>query len=349
MTRVEQDKVDGPDPSGGYRHPDPVTDEALTWFAALQDGVPDAGTLAAFQDWRRSDPRRAAAFDRLAEIAGMPELRAATLASPSAPAVRPPAPAPAPLPPPVSLPKPRRAPRRRRWVAWVAASAALVAAGLHLYPAAALRWAADHWTAAGERREFPLPDGSRLLLGGGSAVALDFAEGRRLVRLLRGEGFFEVVPDAAHPFRVVAAHSTVQVTGTAFAVRSGEREDAVVLERGRVSVTGSAQPDQSLALAPGERVTATDDGLSVAVRVDSASALAWREGRFIFHDQPLGTVVETLRRYHDGTILLLGRRIGEERVSGNFRLDDPVGALRSLAQIAGARMAVLPAGVIVIG
>ena len=122
-----------------------------------------------------------------------------------------------------------------------------------------------------------------------------------------------------------------------------------MLERGRVSVTGSARPDRSLVLEPGERVTATESGLSAAVRVDPGMALAWRDGRIAFHDQPFGRVVETLRRYHDGTILVIGRRAEQERVSGNFRLDDPVGALRSLAEIAGARMAVLPAGVIIIG
>lgn len=59
--------------------------------------------------------------------------------------------------------------------------------------------------------------------------------------------------------------------------------------------------------------------------------------------------METLRRHHSGTILLIGSRLGRERVSGNYRLDDPVGALRSLAEITAARMIVLPGGIVVLG
>ncbi len=332
---MEQDKADGPDREGGYRHADPIVDAALNWFVTLLDAPVDAETLAAYQAWRQSDPRHAAAFDRLAAVNDMPELRAATLAG---------------VPPPVTLPRPmpRRA-TRGTWWGSLAAAAVLAAIGLHLFPAVALRWNADHRTVAGEQREIALPDGSRLLLDTTSAVALDFGEGRRTVRLLQGQGYFDVVPDPARPFRVVGGYSAVEVTGTAFAVRADDGQDAVVLERGRVSVSRLEDPGRPLALLPGDRVTATALGLSGVVRADPGVALAWREGRYVFHEQPFADVVDNLRRYYSGTILLLDDRVGRERVSGNYRLDDPVGTLRALTGITGVRMITLPAGIIILG
>jgi len=379
MVRVEQEKTDGPEGAGqerngtsageGYRHADPVVDAALDWFVAFQGGPPDDETLAAYQLWRAADPRHAPAFDRLAAMSGMPELHAATLATAPPSAVQasvPPAPRPsAPYPPashPSAVPFPRRrdvrsrpAPQRaRRGARWgsLAAAVFLAAIGLNLYPELTLRWSADHRTAAGERREIALPDGSRLSLDTGSAVALDFAEGRRSVRMLRGEGYFDVVSDPSRPFRVSGGFSTVEVTGTAFAVRADDSADAVVLERGRVSVSPPAAlggADRAVTLAPGDRVTADARGLSAVARAEPGTALAWREGRYIFHQQPFAAVVDNLRRYYPGLIVVLDHRTDGERVSGNYRLDDPAAALRSVAAIAGVRMTTLPGGLIIFG
>ncbi|CAO3458924.1 hypothetical protein [Azospirillum argentinense] len=314
-------------------------DEALTWFVTLLDAPADPVTRAAYQAWRNRDPRHAAAFDRLSSLGGMPELQAATLAHH-----------------PQTAPSPaaaRSAPRRRSrwsggWRASLAAAALLLAIGVHLQPTLALRLTADHRTAVGERREIALPDRSRLILDTDSAVALDFAEGRRHVRLLRGQAYFDVVSDPAHPFRVTAGFSTVEVTGTAFTVRSDGGQDAVFLERGRVSVSRREPPGQTVSLAPGDRVTATADGLSAPSRPDPAVALAWRDGRYVFHDQPFAAVVDAIRRYHGAPVILIGDRLAGARVSGNYRLDDPIAALRSLADVVGARVTELPAGIILL-
>ncbi|TWA66416.1 FecR family protein [Azospirillum brasilense] len=336
---MEKDEADGRQDAKAYRHADPVIDEALTWFVTLLDAPVDPDTRAAYQAWRNRDPRHAAAFDRLSSLGSMPELQqASTLAH-----------HPQTSPPPLAI---RSAARSRGWFggwrASLAAAALLLAIGVHLQPTLALRLTADHRTDAGERREIALPDRSRLILDTDSAVALDFAEGRRHVRLLRGQAYFDVVGDPAHPFRVTAGFSEVEVTGTAFTVRSDGGQDAVFLERGRVSVSRREPPGQTLSLVPGDRVTATADGLSAPARPDPAVALAWKDGRYVFRDQPFATVVDTLRRYHGAPIVLIGDRLAGARVSGNYRLDDPVAAIRSLADVVGAHVTELPAGLILL-
>ncbi len=351
MTRVRQEPEDtGRSEADAYRHPDPIADAALTWFVTLQDAAADAETLAAYQAWRRSDPRHAAAFDRLASISRMPELTAATLASHGHSPLQDDAFPALPRDAVARMPARRRRPAR----AWVrlgslAAAVLLAVFALSLVPALTVDWRADFATAAGDRLEIGLPDGSRLLLNTASAVALDFGQGRRHVRLLRGEAFFDVVPDPSRPFHVLAGFSTVEVTGTAFSVRTDGDADSVFLERGRVTVRDDEQPDRTQPLAPGEQVIASALGLSPVARVRPELALAWREGRYVFHEQPMSAVVDNLRRYHAAPILVLDGRVNQQRVSGNYRLEDPVGALRSLAAITGIRMTVLPGGLIVLG
>ncbi|NUB15995.1 DUF4880 domain-containing protein [Azospirillum brasilense] len=373
--RVTQDKADGSRASGGgadgrsagaesgaYRHADPIMDEALTWFVARLDSPTDPDAETAFQAWCDADPRHAEAFERLSALSAMPELREATLAQrlPSTPPTMLPARPAAEqriAKGPDRLAPQRSGPQRSGlWGGWRGALAAgllLAVVGWKLEPTLELALFADVRTAAGEQREIDLPDRSRLVLDTDSAVALDFAEGRRGVRLMRGQAYFDVARAPSRPFRVTAAFSTVEVTGTAFTVRTEDGLDSVFLERGRVSVLPLSGPDrngldQAVALEPGDRVTATAGGLSPVGRADPAVALAWRDGRYVFHDQPFATVVETVRRYYGHPVLLLDDRIAAVRISGNYRLDDPAAALRSLAGIVGARVTELPAGILLL-
>ncbi len=81
---------------------------------------------------------------------------------------------------------------------------ACFAAGWWQYPRLMIAWEADYTTATGAQSMIPLPDGSTMVLNTASAVSLDFENGRRRVRLLRGEAFFDVRHDPAHPFTVAA-------------------------------------------------------------------------------------------------------------------------------------------------
>ncbi len=67
-----------------------------------------------------------------------------------------------------------------------------------------------------------------------------------------------------------------------------------------------------------------------------------------FENQPLGTVLNELRRYYVGTIIVANSRIGRLIVTGNYRLDRIEGAIRSLADAAGVGMARIPGGIIIL-
>ena len=199
---------------------------------------------------------------------------------------------------------------RSRWrnARLTAAAAVLVVAGAGLVWRAALSPqmaqmpanAKTHFaTATGALDSLQLPDGSRVLLGPGSALDLAPAFGTATRELtLKGEARFDIAHDASHPFIVHTAAASFRDVGTVFAVHSDEADGArVVVSAGVVAV--QSHPDSSVVtLTAGDRATIAPTG---ALRVERAGAtsddLAWMSGHLVFRDAPVAQVAADLRRW----------------------------------------------------
>lgn len=329
-----------------YRHPDTITDEALAWYMRLQDGPLDVAAREEFEQWRASDSRCEETFARLERMHDLPSLRRA--AEHDARASRDARGAMAGVPPiGVSQAGAGMLARMRTGLA-AAVALVVLAAGILQGPELWLRWQADHITAVGERQSVRLPDGSAMTLNTASAVALDFEDGNRRVRLLRGEAYFDVHHDDAHPFVVTAGFSETRNLGTAFVVRRGAAEDAVVLEEGAVSVGRRAGGGDRAMLDPGQMVVARDGALLPVEEADLGRALAWLDGRVVFRDQSFEAALAALRRYYGGRVIVMDGRLRHISVSGNYHVDEPEAAIRTLAEAVGVSVIRLPAGVLIL-
>ena len=88
----------------------------------------------------------------------------------------------------------------------------------------------------------------------------------------------------------------------------------------RVKGTGQEQ-----ILIPGEQARISgSDGRIVVETVDAAQAVAWKDGWFQFSDQPLGSVIRELGRWHDLEVKLTSEDVGRIRVSGKMAIHDPL-------------------------
>lgn len=302
---------------------DAVTDEALDWHLRLIAGPVDAATLRAFEAWRDADPLRREISDRLQAMQAMPSLRLAT----------------------ERLAAPRNRPRRV--VPMALAASLLLAIGLWQGPGILLHMRADYVTATGERQRILLPDGSTMVMNTESAVALDFDDTRRQVRLLSGEAYFDVV-HGPRPFSVIGEYSETLDIGTAFSVHRTGDEDVVVLDRGAVVVTRLSEQSDRATLSPGDRVVARSDSLLPARGTESGNSLAWIDGRVIFDGTAFADALDSLRRYFPGTVVVATGRLDDLRMSGSYDLDRPEDAIRTLAQAAGGRVHALPGRVLLI-
>jgi len=331
---VRQDNDNGFRQSDNGRHP--VADEALDWFMRLQEER-DPETLAAFERWRGSDPLKHELFAQLSHLHAMPALRQATLQD----AKR------------FNLLEGKSTAFTRRSSQWLSAVSAIaatliIAVAWHHYPRWALYWQADYLTATGEHKTITLPDGSSVTLNTASAITTDFKAGHRNVVLLQGEAFFDVKHDPAHPFIVSGHFSEVVVKGTAFDVQAASGEDVVVLERGSVDVSRVAPETGVAQLKPDQMIVATASGLSPVQNANIAQTLAWREGRIIFHDRPFLEALHDLDRYYSGTVITMAATSTTPAVSGNYRIDDPESAIRTLAASAGLSVTRLPGSVLIL-
>ena len=253
-----------------------------------------------------------------------------------------PAPGPSPAPPPVAPNATRgtRAPRRRRLGLSLAALTAAACLALAFGPSLLLRLQADHVTAAAETRRLTLEDGSVLHLAPESAIDLRFTDEGRSVALLAGEAFFEVTPDARRPFAVEAEGLRARAIGTAYGVRISSGAVSVEVASGIVGVRSSATaPPVDLRLELGQALRFDrDTGTTSLDRRAPSDMATWRQGTLLVTDASIAEVVEALRPYQRGWIVIADDRLAARRVNGIYDLRDPDSALRALVHPAGGEV-----------
>ncbi|MDD0844690.1 FecR family protein [Pseudomonas sp. Gutcm_11s] len=296
--------------------------QALDWLIRLDDA--DAATRNEFETWLSASEDNARAYRQASQMWGSPLLDVAASG--------------------LQQVNQQRQLRRRR----VTRRAASSAAALLLCIAAVLqsdlpeRMQADHITAVGQRQHLQLADGSRVLLNTDTALASRMDDYHRSTRLLYGEAYFDVAHDHSRPFEVDAGPVQVSVRGTAFAVRYLDDEAEVSVERGEVALR-TPRNDASVSLGAGDSIRVGPDGFGPRRHnTQSQPQLAWVQGRLMFENCPLREVLAELRRYYPGWIVSTDERLADLNVTGNYRLDDPVGAMRSLAQVTSAQLHELP-------
>ena len=230
---------------------------------------------------------------------------------------------------PASTGRPYR--RRAFGLAGLAAAAAILAvvAGSEL----TLHLRADYATATAEARTLRLADDSVVTVAPASAIAVSYAEGARQVRLLSGEVYVEATPDAERPFLVSTDSVQVTVLGTAFNVSQSDNGAEVGVAYGAVQVEQSGSGELVAgALGAGEFVRVERSGAVQRGKQPASQIGAWRRNQLIAQDQPLGDVLDRLRRYHAGAIVVTDGTLAEQPVTGVYDLGKPVAALRAIAR-----------------
>ena len=241
---------------------------------------------AAWAEAARSEPGRPAPTPRAAPAAVRPAGGARRAVAPDRPA--------------------RPASGRRspvRWVARVAALAAVVGFGAVL----ASVWSRDAgWdtVVADGARTVTFADGSTADLADGARLAVPTHEtdDLRQARLLAGRALFRIERDPADPFEVTTPNAEVTVLGTTFTVDATDVQTEVVLVSGAVTLAPRATPGAAVTLTPGERSTVLAlDAPSAPERAD-LGALDWTGTVFARDGVPVGDLVARLARQYGETV-----------------------------------------------
>lgn len=316
-----------------------IGDEASSWLILMSEEPKDAELHEQFEAWRATSPDHAAIWEDTVRTYSLfgevePSHRAewdefATERGHDRLLL--------------AFPPLRAQPRRSRWAATVSSTrrrlaAAAVAAALAILvaPSALLHLRADDITTTAEIRAVALADGSRVHLAPKSAIAMSLTDERREVRLLRGEAFFEVRRDPRRPFVVTANGVRTTVLGTAFDVRLLDDGAAVAVEHGHVRVeTAKGSPPISAHLLAGDwlTVSASDPIRSGKMQLDDVAATS--RGEIVADKRTVRDVVEALRPWYGGAILVVGDELANRTVTGIFDARNPGRVLAAIAQAHG--------------
>lgn len=194
---------------------------------------------------------------------------------------------------------------------------------------------ADFRTGTNELQTHRLDDGSTLFLAPDSAVDVRFSANTRHIQLLKGRAFFEVQSNPQRPFVVDTDSARVTVLGTGFDVDSQGDSTQVGVAHGRVQVDDKHRQLSSTQLTAGEQLIVSAEQEAQLSELMPDEIARWREHELIARDLPISELVDAFRPYYKGVILLRGD-FAQTRVTGVYRLDNPIASLSHIAQSQGA-------------
>lgn len=288
-----------------------LREQAIDWLLKLRDAPDDMKLNADFEAWLTSDQRHAEVYERVRCLMG----DASHLLS-SDPAF-------------IHTASTRKSGSSTGRSVALSLCLALVT-GTFFALEVPLRLKADAISGTAERQTLNLPDGSELILNADTAVSFKFSSSERRVVVLKGEVFATVAADKTRPFVVEANGGTTTALGTAFDVEMSKNgTNVTVLEHSVQVEAGDA--NRSIRIKENQKVAYDAEGSIGSIEtVDPLSIAAWRQGRLVFENRPLSSVVAELERYLPGRIVIAGANIGERRITGSFDLADPQAVLRDL-------------------
>lgn len=311
---------------------------AAEWVLRLRAPDLTEGEAAAWLEWCEADPANRAAFEAMAElweVSGGLEPAASDGAAANDDA-----------------PMPMR-PRWRGYALAAAAAAVLAIIAVLLLvrlpgaPAPGEVEVARLETQLGRVQATRLADGSRIELGGRSALSVHYSAERRMIVADQGEAFFNVAHDAERPFVVEAGPVTVTAIGTAFSVQRDGNSVAVTVTEGTVEVraTPSLRADGSsgaptvLRASAGHRVRFDRGEITQSVEpVRPDIVTPWREGRLEFRDEPLRLVVARINRYSPRQLEISDPSIADLRVTTTVYHDRVDAWLQGIAMVLPVRV-----------
>lgn len=181
-----------------------------------------------------------------------------------------------------------------------------------------------------------LSDGTRVWLNSETSIQYPVVFGTKERRVfIQGEAYFEVAKDAKKPFTVQFMSSSVTVLGTSFNIRAypEEKQSQTTLAEGSVRIYS---PGSSILLKPGEQAEVNAlSGEMVKKEVEIKTFTSWKDGRFVFEQEPLENIMRTLERWYD--IRVIFRDEGAKRISlsGNLKRYGDFSQVMNMLQMTG--------------
>ena len=298
---------------------------AALWAARLDGSELSASDRTELEQWLAADPTHRTLLSSYCQFSADLEQPLQHLAEVGA----------------ISLPAPAPVVNRAtRWKQFTAG--ALVAAAAAFAVIIAVKQPAPELTAMttafAQRQSLTLSDGTVVELNAQTRLEISMSHSERRVRLVTGEAFFQVAPNAARPFVIETRAGSIRVTGTSFSVRTeGAAALEVTVVQGSVQVrTGDLNSANSapVLLEAGQKLSRSPEGVSIKILSSTAldEAMAWRRGQIILEGVPLREALAQFARYH-GRSMTVSEGAAQLPLGGRYSLDDLRGFFAALVEL----------------
>lgn len=276
---------------------DPIIERAIAWHVRLRDGGDEA--WEAFAEWVAADPRHAEAYERIEALDDRIAPLLASLGEGQ----------------PANDVEPLPAPRRR-FLLWTGgALAASIAAALTLTSSfTSPRY--EVATAAGERRQVQLDEGTDIALNGATKLVLD-RDNPRMAALVEGQALFRVRHDDDRPFVLAVGEVRIVDLGTIFDVTREKGEIRVAVSEGKVEYRAA---DKIVALVAGQSLVATNEGDVAVSDTPIETVGSWQNRRYLYSGAPLSRVAADLSRAL-GIPIRVDPALAGRSFSGNLQIE----------------------------
>jgi ferric-dicitrate binding protein FerR (iron transport regulator) len=160
-----------------------------------------------------------------------------------------------------------------------------------------------HENPKGQRSQIVLPDGSLVWLNSDSKLsyAEDFSNVENRNIKLEGEAYFDVKHNSEKPFVVSINDIKVKVLGTRFNIRGFNENNEIntLLVSGKVAISNQTNSIKKQ-LSPGSMgiYSKKEKKLEIKSGIDIEKNISWKNGKLIFDNEPLLTLVKELERWY---------------------------------------------------
>lgn len=157
-------------------------------------------------------------------------------------------------------------------------------------------------TGYGQNYDITLSDGTMVHLNASSTFTYPtvFLDSERKVEL-KGEAYFTVAKDAAHPFIVNTEELNTKVLGTEFNIRDyGGEPSTATLVKGCIEV--KAGYNEPVILKPGQTLSFYGASYIKIEENDIREHTEWKSGFFYFNEKDLAEVFRIIGRYYNVTV-----------------------------------------------
>ncbi len=194
--------------------------------------------------------------------------------------------------------------------------------------------------AFGTQTRLELSDGTMVSLNSGSTLKFPTTFNNSKTRLvyLSGEGNFKVAKNINQPFVVAINKLQIRVLGTTFNVDAypGNSVITIALAEGKVLLQQTCNDKISdlMEMKPNQVAffKQSENKLRRKTESDLTKYTAWIDGKIVFSNDPINTVIQKLENWYNVDIELSDKKLENYRFTGTF-IDEPLEQVLSILSL----------------